>query len=86
MITRLRDMRKRYGISLAELELASGLCNQQLSRLELGVLPRSTLREQRVGEALAALIAARKADIESLEQELHAEKGRLLIFVEEADA
>ena len=82
MMTRLRVQRRKYGITLVELSAAAGICNQQLSRLELGVRPRSTRREQRVSQAMIALIAARQSGVEALEQDVHTFNGRLLELVE----
>lgn len=82
MMTRLRAIRLKYGVTLVEIEKAAGICNQQLSRLDLNLLPRTAQREQRVSDAVASMIAARKASIVDLEQEYLAAKGRLLETVE----
>ena len=44
MITRLRALREKYKISLAELERTADVCDQELSRLELGIRCRSQRR------------------------------------------
>ena len=82
MMTRLRAMRLKYGVTLVEIEKAAGVCNQQLSRLELGNLPRTVRREERVSDAVASLIAVRKSSIAALEQDYLAAKEQVLGPVE----
>ena len=53
-MTQLRVLRLKHGVTLVEMGRAARMSNQQLSRLELGVRPRTEQREERVraGRAL----------------------------------
>lgn len=82
IMTKLRQLRLKYGISLEELAELGGVSNQQISRLELGVTGGTEHREQLANTALGAVIAARKAALAELEQEYLSHCGRLLTSVE----
>lgn len=81
--TKLRILRLKYGISLNELAMHSGLSNQQLSRLELGLVKNTPHNEHSVNTALLGVIAARRIALEELEQAYAAFSGQLLTLAEE---
>ena len=81
-MTQLRVLRLKHGVTLVEMGRAARVSNQQLSRLEVGVRPRTEQREERVSMAMDALIAARRASLDSLEHDYLAARGRLLEIVE----
>lgn len=83
--TKLRALRLNYGIPLAEVAKQGGVSNQEISRIELGDVPRTQHKEQLVAAALCGVIAARKASLAGLEREYEASKGQLLMPVEEND-
>lgn len=76
--TNLRALRHRYGLSLAELEAASGLSNQYLSRAELGQLSATERLEKQLASAIESVISDRKAELQALEKDYMAFKGLLL--------
>ena len=76
--TNLRALRLRYDIPLSELSAASGLSNQYISRAELGELSPTPRLEDKLGAAVAAVIAQRHERLGALEQSFMACKGRLL--------
>lgn len=76
--TNLRALRLRYDIPLSELSAASGLSNQYISRAELGELPSKPRLEDKLGDAVAAVIVQRHERLGALERSFAACKGRLL--------
>lgn len=82
-VTYLRRLRGRFRISLLELEAASGLSNQYISKAELGAAPPSQQLEHRLGSALETIIANRKKELLVLEAEYLSCKGRLLEAAED---
>lgn len=82
--TNLRALRLRYDIPLSELSAASGLSNQYISRAELGELSPSPRLEDKLGDAVAAVIVQRHERLDALERSFAARKGRLL-QLEEGD-
>lgn len=84
--TQLRILRRRHHISLKELHYHSGFSGQYISQLELGRYSSTPRNEQALDHAFRAVIAARKAALEQLEQEYDAHEGNLLRLLEvEAD-
>lgn len=81
--TKLHVLRLKYKISLIELAKQGGLSNQHLSRIELGIVPRTEHKEQLVAAALSRVIAVRRASLDDLERECQASKGCLLTPMEE---
>ncbi len=77
-ITNLRRLRGRCHVSLRELEAASGLSNQYISKAELGAAPASRRLEGRLSSAMETIIANRKKELLVLEAEYLACRGRLL--------
>lgn len=76
--TNLRVLRIHHEISLMELEAASGLSNQYISRAELGEISPTSLLEEKLDAAIETIIAQRSARLVSLEQSFAVCKGRLL--------
>ena len=81
-VTRLRFLRIKYGISLAELAQKAGISPQQLSRIDLGKRCDFPYQEGRIAQALEELLAEQKAVLIALEQDFSLYKGRLLELVE----
>lgn len=61
-----------------ELEAASGLSNQYISRAELGEISPTSLLEEKLDAAIETIIAQRSARLVALEQSFAVCKGRLL--------
>ena len=76
--TNLRRLRGRCHVPLRELEAASGLSNQYISKAELGMVPASRRLEGRLSSAMENIIANRKKELLVLEEEYLACQGRLL--------
>lgn len=83
--TKLRVLRLKYSIPLEEVATQGGVSNQQISRMELGDVPRTRHKEQLAAIALSGVIAARKTSLAMLEREYLASKGQLLMPVEGND-
>ncbi len=82
LTTRLRIIRHRHKISLVELAAKAGMNHQKISNLELAKQCASAHHEEMVDSALASVIAERKIDVISLEQEYLKSKGHLLKPIE----
>lgn len=80
--TKLRVIRLRHRISLVELAAKAELTNQRISDLELTKMRASEHHEAIVDSALASLIAERKIDVISLEQDYLKNRGHLLDPIE----
>ena len=76
--TNLRALRLRYDIPLSELSAASDLSVQYISRAELGEISPTPRLEEKLGAAVAAVIAQRHERIGALKRSFMACKGRLL--------
>ena len=76
--TILRALRLQYDIPLSELSAASGLSNQYISRAELGEISPTPRLEDKLGDAVAAVIVQRHERLGALERSFTACKGRLL--------
>ena len=76
--TNLRALRIHHEISLVELEAASGLSDQYISRAELGEISPTSLLEEKLDAAIETIIAQRSARLVALKQSFAACKGRLL--------
>ncbi len=76
--TNLRALRLRYDIPLSELSAVSGLSNQYISRAELGEISPTPRLEEKLGAAVAAVIAQRHERIGALKRSFAVRKGRLL--------
>ena len=76
--TNLRALRIHHEISLMELEAASGLSNQYISRAELGEISPTSLLEEKLDAAIETVIVQRSARLAALERSFAACKGRLL--------
>lgn len=76
--TRLRILRLKHGISIAELAKLAGISEQYINRLELAQAHGTATQEQRVSTALDDLIAQRHSDLLALEKDYLLNKGRLL--------
>ncbi len=77
-VTRLRILRLKHGISIAELAKLVGISEQYISRLELAQAYGTVKQEERVSTALSELIAQRHSDLLALEKDYLLNKGRLL--------
>ena len=82
VITRLRAIRMKYGISLLELERHSSFSNQYLSALELGSSKRTAKNEEALGRAMEEVISSRERSLGGLRETLLQYQGRLLEAVE----
>lgn len=82
VITRLRTIRMKYGISLLELERHSSFSNQYLSALELGNIKRTERNERLLRCAMEEVIASRERTVDELRRMLLQYQGRLLETVE----
>ena len=82
-ICRARELRLRYGISQAELAQAAGVSRQLITQIELETDRQSRGHEAMLRRAFAAVIAARRARLASLEREL-TEIPQLFSLTEEA--
>lgn len=80
--TKLRIIRHRHKISLVELAAKAGLNHQKVSNLELAKRRASAHYEATLDSALASVIAERKIDVISLEQDYLKSKGHLLDPIE----
>ena len=80
--TKLRVIRLRHRISLVELAAKAELTNQRISDLELTKMRAPEHHEAIVDSALASLIAERKIDVISLEQDYLKNRGHLLDPIE----
>ena len=76
--TNLRALRHQYQIPLAALAVYAGLSKQYVSRAELGEIAATPLLEAQMASAIEFVIAARKAELRSLEEDYMNHKGRLL--------
>ena len=76
--TNLRALRLRYDIPLSELSAASGLSNQYISRAELGEISPTVRLEDKLRDAVDAVILRRRKRLSALEGSFAACKGRLL--------
>lgn len=80
--TKLRVIRLRHKISLVELAAKAGLNHQKISNLELARQRAAPHHEAVVDSALASVIAERKIDVISLEQEYLKNRGHFLDPIE----
>lgn len=76
--TNLRALRLRHDIPLSELSAASGLSNQYISRAELGEISPTVRLEDKLRDAVDAVILRRRKRLSALEGSFAACKGRLL--------
>ena len=76
--TNLRALRLRHDIPLSELSAASGLSNQYISRAELGEISPTVRLEDKLGDAVDAVILRRRKRLSALEGSFAVRKGRLL--------
>ena len=76
--TNLRALRLRHDIPLSELSAASGLSNQYISRAELGEISPTVRLEDKLGDAVDAVILRRRERLNALERSFAVHKGRLL--------
>lgn len=76
--TNLRALRLRHDIPLSELSAASGLSNQYISRAELGEISPTVRLEDKLGDAVDAVILRRRKRLSALERSFAVRKGRLL--------
>lgn len=76
--TNLRTLRHRYNLSLAEIEMVSGLSNQYISRVELGQVKPTKLLETQMEVAIETIIASREDELRSLKSDYQRYIGRLL--------
>ncbi len=81
ILCRVRALRLRYGISLAELADAAGISPQLVCKIELEPRRRTPGHEKKLRRAFALLIDRRRARLDALETEL-AEGGGLFQPVE----
>lgn len=81
-VTRLRFLRIKYGISLAELAQKAGISPQQLSRIDLGKSCDFPYQEKRITQALDDWLADQKSTMMALERDFSLYKGKLLELVE----
>ena len=83
--TNLRALRHRCGLSLTELEAASGLSNQYISRAELGEIATTARLEKQLESALEEIIAKRESALQSFKSDFQRCRGRLLRPVEDTE-
>ena len=76
--TNLRALRLRHDIPLSELSAVSGLSNQYISRAELGEISPTVRLEDKLRDAVDAVILRRRKRLSALEGSFAACKGRLL--------
>lgn len=81
--TRLRAIRLKHGISLAELAKAAGVSNQYMSQVELGRAAPTSSLEKKCEQALERIVLQRYQGALALEYACRVEKGRLLKEAEE---
>lgn len=74
----LRWLRLRHHITLCEMEAASDISNQYISRAELGDIPSTRRLEQQLSAALEFVIRSRKQELLLLEADFLQCRGRLL--------
>ena len=65
-------------IPLSEMSAASGLSNQYISREELGEIFPTPRLEDKLGDAVDAVILQRRERLSALERSFAVRKGRLL--------
>lgn len=80
--TRLRMFRRAHGITLDELAKRAGFSNQWLSFLELGKRERTAPQEEKLSQAIEALLAERHSALSAMERNFLEYRGRLLEPVE----
>ena len=71
-VCRMRELRRRRGITLAELAKAAGVSRQLINRIELEGDRQSPGHEVLIRRAFAAVIASRRAQLDVLERDLAA--------------
>lgn len=76
--TNLRRLRLRYGIFLTDLEKITGICNQYISRAELGQAHGTARLEEQMAAAIETVITQRKQELLALEADFRTYRGRLL--------
>lgn len=76
--TNLRVLRHRHHLLLTDLEDASGLSNQYISRAELGQIQPTKRLETQLDAAIQAVIEQRKQELRALEENYLSCTGRLL--------
>ena len=73
--TNLRALRLRHDIPLSELSAASGLSNQYISRAELGEISPTPRLEDKLGDAVDAVILRRRERLSALERSFAVRKA-----------
>lgn len=84
-VTNLRVLRQKYHISLSALAQKAGICNQHMSRIELGKIPPTKHHENLVTGALYEVIAERRREVANMEEDFRSHIGRLLQDAEGVD-
>lgn len=84
-ITNLRALRLRYGLSLTELEAASGLSNQYISRAELGEIAATPRLEEQLETAVEQIIVKREITLQSFKTDFLRYRGRILRPAEDSE-
>ena len=84
-VTYLRYLRLRYGISLQELAKQANISAQQLSRLELRLVPCTPRQEEKLCHAVEGWIVCSRERTDAVEQEYFRYKGNLLRYMEECE-
>lgn len=83
--TNLRVLRRRYGLSLTELETVTGLSNQYISRAELGEIAATPRLETQLESAVEKIITKREIALRSFKADFQRYRGRLLRPVEDTE-
>lgn len=76
--TNLRVLRRRYGLSLADLKAVTGLSNQYISRAELGEIAATPRLEKQLESAVEEIILKRETALQSFKMDFQRYRGRLL--------
>lgn len=80
---KIRLLRKKYRISLAELAAACGLSGQRVSEIELGITPLSPATTTKIQSGFEKLIEQHRLMLLNLNQDYTKHKQTLLEPVEE---
>lgn len=81
----MRLLRHKHNITYVELSKAAGLSTQRLAQIELNPDPSTRYHRDLVRRAFLRVIAARRLDLSSLEQDFERYQDRLLDEAEKED-